>query len=530
MLVLLLYNDGNPVGQELGVRTLFLSIAATSLILSAPLDARADDPSRPEFEWSQKLGGQYEDWIRVLSVDGEGSIYSWANMGDSVDADPGPGTTMIGPGRTIVKSDGDGNFLGTRTSVESVWRMLIGPNGTDVIIVGSFTGTDDFDPGAGTVNMTAGPEGSWYVQALDKDGDLLWATAAESTEPLALADDGALDAAGNIYIAGHFMGTVDFDPGVGVVDLTSRPGNPDGFILKLDPDGDFVWAHRINMIHPDPVNRIAVGTDGTIAVVGQFTATPDFDPGAGVVNMTSNGNPDAFALSLDTDGDFRWARAWGGTNHDVAEFVGIDDGGNVYVASAIRGTVDIDPGAGVNTQATTSPYYKEAFLKLNSSGATVWTKAIAFGSFADFENMCVNGPGNIYATGQFDGTVDFDGGPSLYNATGSFDAYLLKINRNGTFAYVYTLDGSPNQEGMAVVIDADDNVYFSGGFEGTADFNSDPDQYELTSAGNADGFVVKVYSRALPLRWLPLLLVMGTGIGYFIFRSTRRSRISERRI
>tara|TARA_B110000091_G_C13717302_1_gene433187 strand:+ start:361 stop:726 length:366 start_codon:yes stop_codon:yes gene_type:complete len=50
-----------------------------------------------------------------------------------------------------------------------------------------------------------------------------------------------VDALGNVYTTGYFLGTVDFDPGVGVFNLTSN-GSYDIFICKLDASGNFVWG------------------------------------------------------------------------------------------------------------------------------------------------------------------------------------------------------------------------------------------------------------------------------------------------
>ena len=56
-----------------------------------------------------------------------------------------------------------------------------------------------------------------------------------------------LDASGNTFTIGYFSGTVDFDAGAGITELTSA-GLSDIFILKLNASGDFVWAKNIGGI------------------------------------------------------------------------------------------------------------------------------------------------------------------------------------------------------------------------------------------------------------------------------------------
>ena len=105
-------------------------------------------------------------------------------------------------------------------------------------------GTGDFDPGAGTTNLTT--NGSTvgddvFVSKLDSAGDLVWAKNFGGTE-YAKGFSVAVDSSGNVYTSGEFEGTVDFDPGAGTANLTSSGSNSgnscclyadDVFVLKL---------------------------------------------------------------------------------------------------------------------------------------------------------------------------------------------------------------------------------------------------------------------------------------------------------
>jgi len=50
-----------------------------------------------------------------------------------------------------------------------------------------------------------------------------------------------IDASGNVYLAGYYSDTVDFDPGNGV-DNHTWSGFYDSFLLKLNPTSNFLWA------------------------------------------------------------------------------------------------------------------------------------------------------------------------------------------------------------------------------------------------------------------------------------------------
>ena len=103
----------------------------------------------------------------------------------------------------------------------------------------------------------------------------------------------AVDASKNVYTAGEFTGTVDFDPGPGTFNLTSY-GGYDIFVSKLDSLGNFIWARQMG--GPDDEEAIAIALDATgkIYTTGYFWGTANFRPDTGTYNLTSAGDFDAF--------------------------------------------------------------------------------------------------------------------------------------------------------------------------------------------------------------------------------------------
>src|SRR5262245_21645591 len=103
-------------------------------------------------------------------------------------------------------------------------------------------------------------------------------------------DDGmaiAIDSSGNVYTTGIFSSTADFDPCPGFFNLVSN-GQTDIFILKLDSSGNFVWAKQIGGATYDAGESLAIDSIGNVYITGAFSGTVDFDPGAGVFNLTSD--------------------------------------------------------------------------------------------------------------------------------------------------------------------------------------------------------------------------------------------------
>ncbi|MCF8297615.1 MAG: T9SS type A sorting domain-containing protein [Saprospiraceae bacterium] len=301
-----------------------------------------------------------------------------------------------------------------------------------------------------------------------------------------------VDTAGNIYITGYFKGTVDFDPGTSVNNLTSA-GEEDIFIQKLDSNGNFLWAKSVGGVSRDVARSIALDASGFIYITGYFAGTADFDPGTATYNLSSNGNDDVFILKLTTLGAFVWAKSVGGTSRERSYSIALDNNGNIYTTGKFADSADFDPGATVSTLVSANG--EDVFiLKLNGSGAFVWAKSFA-GTLHDVGNFITTDiSGNIYVSGEFEGTTDFDPGASTFNLTsnGYWDMFIVKLNSTGDFVWAKSF-GGVNRDGINMTtIDNSGNVYNSGKFQNTVDFDPGTATYNLTSNGDYDIFIQKL--------------------------------------
>ncbi len=288
---------------------------------------------------------------------------------------------------------------------------------------------------------------------------LVWAKSmGGGGDDLGLAT--TVDAAGNVYTTGGFAGTADFDPGPGIFNLTEmvQPANSstDIFISKLNAAGNFVWAKSMGGVGGDRGLSIAVDAAGNVYTTGSFIGVVDFDPGPGIFNL---GMPlisfRTFVSKLDAAGNFVWAKDLGGTSFvpsiklDASGQIYITDGpviykldasgnfawqkiigseddvifrgvevnaaGDVYAIGRFRGTVDFDPGPGIFNLTSAGDY--DIFVsKLNASGDFVWAKSMGGGSSEVGNSIALDASGNVYTTGYFGGTADFDPSPG-YNRT-----------------------------------------------------------------------------------------------------------------
>jgi len=312
-------------------------------------------------------------------------------------------------------------------------------------------------------DMNLGPIDAWEVSDITiREG---WVRAWGGTLR-DWAQGVAVDGSGNVYATGRFTSTVDFNPVGG--DPHTAQGANDVFLTKFDTKGNFQWARTWGGTGMDWGYSVAVDGAGDVYVSGRYWGTVDFNPDGGDPH-TSNGYEDVFLSKFDSDGNFQWARTWGGPSGEEGWEVAADDLGNAYVAGCFRETVDFNPGGG---DPHTANGLLDVFLsKFDSSGNFVWARTWGgLGSEYGY-GLAVDGFGDAYVTGHFEGTVDFDpdgGDPHTSNAV---DTFLSKFDSSGDFQWARTWGGPYTDMGIGVAEDGSGNVYATGVFLGTVDFN-----------------------------------------------------------
>ncbi len=391
------------------------------------------------------------------------------------------------------------------------WAKTIGDVGTEemrgmvtdasgnVYNIGYFYGTLDFDPGPGTTALTAVGQSDIFLQKLDASGNLLWVKSMGGAD-YDFGNAITIDATGNLYMTGSFQTTADFDPGAGTTNLVSA-GGYDNFVVKLDAAGTLLWARGMGGADDSYGNAIAVDGSGNVYTTGSFWLSGDFDPGAGTVTLTSAGITDVFLSKLDASGNYVWAKVLGGTGQDESYSLALDASGNVYTTGFFGGTVDFDPGAGTATRTAAGTV--DIFVsKLNTSGSYVWAKS--FGGTSDDmgQSITVDGSGNVYTVGKFQGTVDFDPGAGTVNRTsaGNTDLFTLKLDASGNYLWAHGMGNTDYDQGKLVKVDGSGNVYTTGIFSGTVDFDPGAGTFNLSSSGGTDMYIAK-YSAAGNFLW-----------------------------
>jgi hypothetical protein len=306
----------------------------------------------------------------------------------------------------------------------------------------------------------------------------------------------AVDDSANVYTTGAFQTTVDFNPGTDTFNMTSF-GSFDIFVCKYDKDGNFKWAQQYGSLLDDRGYALTVDGAGNVYVTGYFKNTIDFDLGAGILNLTAVGADDMFILKLTRGGAFVWAKQIGGSDVERGKSIVADHAGNVITTGFFNGSPDFDPGS-TNFLLTSSASTSDIFIsKLNMNGEFVWAKKFGVTGLDEGHDVALDAAGNIYATGEYNGTVDFDPGPGTADliSVGVYDMYVVKLDPTGAYQWARSIGGDGYDVGKSIALDATGNVYTTGLFQDACDFDPGAGVFKLTADGGGleeDIFVSKL--------------------------------------
>lgn len=400
-------------------------------------------------------------------------------------------------GAFVAKFAPDGTVIWTRRLSTGFGETTITKVATDgensIYIAGSFSGTVDFDPRRTVHNVTAVGGTDAFVCKLSKNGNLLMVKTFGGASDDAVGGL-AVDSAGNIFLGGTFKGRGNFDPN-GTFNI-GNAGGTDGFIESLDSAGTLRWVGSFGGGGDDTINDLAVDDSGNVVATGHYISQVDFDPSrSDSLNVAIT--QQAYILKWDSNGAFVFANGIGGTGAAFGSAVTVDRDGIVYGTGNFSGTSDFDPGAG--TSNLTAPSSGEVYVtKLTPSGALIWAKAMG-GTLAQDSGpgeIAVDKAKNVYTSGTFAGTKDFDpsGATSNLASAGFGDVFISKLNGSGNFVFARSQGGTLEDTAVGLVLDRGGNILTTGNFNGTANFGAGGVTINLTSAGSSDIYVSKLDS------------------------------------
>lgn len=317
--------------------------------------------------WAVAVGDSGDDYVNGLTTDHTGAIYLAGH-------NEGAGHVFItrfnisGTQQWTSIIDYANVYGGASISIRDIKAASGNVYFTGICGADDSNGVD-FDPGPAKVDEIRGI----YVCSFTDAGNFNWVkqfiSSSRSSSVYSIGTDGS----GNVYTAGIFYGTTDFDPGDDVYELTTLDPDDENygasFISKLSPIGDFLWAKNFNAMPFEGLAelKILIATDGTVYGSGWFSGTVDFDPGLSETSLVADAY-DGYLFKLDADGDFGWVVRFGAEGDDRVNQAAIDPFGNLLLAGSFESTVDFDPGATeLNLTATSMDGF---VLKISENAAS----------------------------------------------------------------------------------------------------------------------------------------------------------------
>ncbi|MCF6323495.1 MAG: hypothetical protein L3J89_04080 [Gammaproteobacteria bacterium] len=359
------------------------------------------------------------------------------------------------------------------------------------------------------------------------------------------------DSYGNVYQAGSYLGTMDFDSSSAVDERSSgnydRYGyrtSQDAYVIKTNADGTYAWSWVSRGYYGAAAHDVTTDEDGNVYISGRFSGDTYFDPN----DASGTGNATGwapFVVKLDSQGNYLWSY----TIYErfkradlLAHHIALDSQNNVYIAGAFNSPRPIDFDSGPNQDHQVSLGYVDLFVsRINADGSYGWTyTAGGDRGFIGTTNLSryiyggivIDAQDRIYVGGKYSGTVDFDGDGIADDVSSSGNGFVIQLNTVGEFAWKYTdlgsvtdmaaapqglyvlaagdligLDNGGNRNstrsvrGSLIDVDGVGNVFVSGNYSGTVDFNKDEEDVDYrTSAGSTD-FYVTQYSASGEYNW-----------------------------
>jgi hypothetical protein len=310
----------------------------------------------------------------------------------------------------------------------------------------------------------------------------------------------AVDASGAAYVTGQTQ-SANFPATAGAFD-TSFNGGSDAFVAKLDATGStLVYSTFLDGSAAATAAGIAIDGNGNAYVTGQ-TSSADFPVTAGAFQPVFQGGAgglrsDAFLTKIDAAGAaLVYSSFLGGTGDEQGQAVTVDGAGSAYVAGVTLSTDFPTTGAAFDTSYNGNG---DAFVaRVNGSGSTLLYATLLGGSSSDSAAaIALDATGAAYVTGgtsSADFPVTAGAFDNSFNGAGTTDAFVTKLDANGS-ALVYStlLGGSGGEGGSSVAVDATGTAYVAGDTS-SQDFPTTAGAFDTTfgCCSFGDAFVIKL--------------------------------------
>ena len=298
-----------------------------------------------------------------------------------------------------------------------------------------------------------------YVASIDDQGVWQWAIKPDATQGLTIINSMTASVAGDIYVGGQIFGDVSFGP----ILLSSQNAYGDGFIAKIDPTGQWVWATMFvspyvsggTSANLSQVEGLAESFSGSLYVSGYHRGVTDF---GGI--SKNNSDYEFFLADLDRmSGTLNWVSTAGGIGTDIGGMIDLDSMGNIWQVGVTSGTFT------ANAKSHQAVSQQDAVIvKWSSTGVVqdVIGLASAAGELNIAEDMIVTQNDDVVVSGVFLGSLDA-GNQNTLTDKGQGDGFVVKILKSGSSAWATSAGASSGTQWIYAVEETSNGDLIAGG-------------------------------------------------------------------
>lgn len=363
----------------------------------------------------------------------------------------------------------------------------------DVILIGEFSNTVDFDPGPAVASYTSSGmfNSDAFIAKYSTTGAFLWvkvisSPTRESFEQVVIASNN------EIIVSGTYYGNTDLDPGTGTATAIHNGNSGADFLLaRYNSNGDYVWSKYWGGIGTEFTGALQINNAGSILVAGAFTGTCDLDPGAGTQYFYAAGGNldyDVFMSCFTSTGNLSWCWQLGGANSESISSIAVDASDNIFCTGRFTGPIDFDPGAGQYNITGSFGFVS----RLTPTGGFTWVGTFDFNpGFVE-----VTPQQEVFIAGNYVIPIDADPGAGVYTLphVGGYETGIIALTTAGNFIRAGCITGTAHQFTNDFKLDVNGNFALGGQFEAAADFDPGAGVTTLTPATYRDPFVIVVDS------------------------------------
>ena len=454
-------------------------------------------------EWANLIGGYTDDSIANESI----KAFDFKATGNIIMAGHFTQHLLLDPqeaGMEVTSNHEEDIFMVELTPDNHVvWSKRIGGNNDDkvsglfvdendyIYICGTFRDTIDFDSSGIAAPLISAGSIDAFIAKFNPNGDLIWVKAISGPDlqfiSMTRSDDNF------IYTSGIFSGLTDFDPST--ADFNLNGGLQAMYFAKYSTDGDFMWAKKVGLSSSiSPTKPILTG-DTLITMTGWFTGTVDFDPNTGTVAATApSGNLDVFVAKYDSSGNFISLFSFGGNQSEFGNSLIYDEQGNWYLTGGFNGTCNFNP-LGSSVSIVSQGQNDIFFAKYNPLNQLLFVK-VTGGTSNDYgKTILMDAQKNIWQTGSFSSTIDFDPGSGVSNLI-SVDGYdgifIRKLDTLGNHIWSKRIDGFGLNVSHELAIKDSNEFYLAADFSHITDVDPSENVQEISTLNGNDTYILKL--------------------------------------